>query len=122
MEIVITIAQLIIGLGLLNVWLIRAGKSTNYRGGAAKTLAEEFAVYGLPKWSYPIVGVAKVTSAVLLIIGIWYSPVTRPASLLISLLMLAAVLMHAKVRDPLSKAVPASTLLGLSLLVAIFGQ
>jgi hypothetical protein len=121
MEILITIAQLVIGVGLLNVWLIRAGKSTNYRGGAATTLAEEFAVYGLPKWSYPIVGVAKVTLAVLLLIGIWYSPVTRPASLLISLLMLAAVCMHAKVRDPITKVVPASTLLCLSLLVALLG-
>jgi hypothetical protein len=121
METLIAIAQLIIGLGLLNVWLIRANKSTNYRGGAATNLAEEFAVYGLPKWIYPIVGVTKVTLAVLLLVGIWYSPVTRPASLLISLLMLAAVLMHAKVRDPLLKVIPASTLLCLSLLVALLG-
>lgn len=122
MEIVITIAQLIIGIGLLNVWLLRARKSTNYRGGTATTLAEEFAVYGLPQWSYPVVGVAKVTLAMLLLIGIWYSPVTRPASLLISLFMLAAVMMHAKVGDPLSKVIPASTLLCLSLLVALLGR
>ena len=119
MELAITLAQTIIGLGLLNVWLIRARKSTDFRGGAAKTLAEEFAVYGLPSWSYPIVGICKVALATLLLAGIWYSPVTRPASLGIAVFMLGAVIMHAKVRDPLLKAIPASTLLCLSIIVGV---
>lgn len=120
MEIAITLAQTIIGLGLLNVWLVRAGRATGYRGGSARTLAEEFAVYGLPTWSYPVIGVCKVGLAVLLLVGIWYTPVIRPASLGISLFMLGAVLMHAKIGDPLSKAVPASTLLCLSLIIGLF--
>ena len=119
MEFAITLAQTIIGLGLLNVWLVRAQRTTNYRGGQAKTLSEEFAVYGLPGWSYPVVGICKVALAILLLVGIWYSPVTRPASLGIAVFMLGAVVMHAKVRDPLIKAAPASTLLILSILVGI---
>ncbi|NBW66916.1 DoxX family protein, partial [bacterium] len=43
-----TVLQVIVGLGLLNVWLIRAASATAYRGGAAKTIKEEFAAYGLP--------------------------------------------------------------------------
>ena len=37
------ILQVFVGLGILNVWLIRANWSTGYRGGDAKNLKEEFA-------------------------------------------------------------------------------
>lgn len=47
----LTIIQLVIALGILNVWLLRFGKTTAWRGGAAKNMKEEFAVYGLPSWS-----------------------------------------------------------------------
>ena len=40
--------QVIVGLGLLNVWLLRFGKATPYRGSSAETMHQEFAVYGLP--------------------------------------------------------------------------
>jgi len=39
--------QTIVGLGLLNVWLVRGRSSTSYRGGAAQTLQEEFATCAL---------------------------------------------------------------------------
>ncbi len=50
MEYIRSIAQLIIALGILNVWLLRFNKATSYRGGAAKNMTEEFATYGLPVW------------------------------------------------------------------------
>ena len=46
----VSILQVVIALGLLNVWLIRANRSTGYRGGAAKNIKEEFAVYGLSEY------------------------------------------------------------------------
>ena len=48
MESICSIAQLIIALGILNVWLLRFNKATIYRGGSAKNMKEEFATYGLP--------------------------------------------------------------------------
>lgn len=56
MTIITQIAQLIVGLGLLNVWLIRFNKATAYRGGAAQSMKQEFAAYGLPEWFCYVVG------------------------------------------------------------------
>ena len=42
------ILKLIIGFGLLNVWLRRFNISTPYRGGDAQNMHEEFKNYGLP--------------------------------------------------------------------------
>jgi hypothetical protein len=34
--------QLIIAASIFNVWIIRFGKPTNWRGGTAKSMKEEF--------------------------------------------------------------------------------
>jgi hypothetical protein len=39
----IVLCQIIIALGIFNVWIIRYGKETNWRGGEAKNMKEEFA-------------------------------------------------------------------------------
>lgn len=109
--------QLIIGLGLLNVWLLRAGRSTPYRGGHARNMREEFAVYGLPPWFMWATGVVKVTLALMLIAGLWIPDTTRPAAAGLALLMLGAVAMHFKVGDPVRKFLPAASLLILCLAV-----
>ncbi len=80
-------------------------------------MREEFAAYGLPAWSVGVVGFLKVTLAILLLVGIWLPVVTRPAAIGIAALMLGAVSMHMKVRDPMKKSLPALTLLGLSCIV-----
>jgi len=41
---VTAVLQLVVGLGLLNVWLVRSRSATEYRGGSATSLREEFAV------------------------------------------------------------------------------
>ena len=113
-----TILQVVVALGLLNVWLVRAQSSTAYRGGSAQSLKEEFAAYGLPDWTFYLVGALKVGSAVLLIIGIWVPELIKPPALIVAALMVGALAMHAKVKDPLTKSVPA--LLMLLMVVAIF--
>jgi uncharacterized membrane protein YphA (DoxX/SURF4 family) len=105
------ILQVIVGLGLLNVWLVRARTSTAFRGGSAQSLKEEFAAYGLPDWSFYAVGTLKIGSAILLIVGIWVPELIRPAALTVAVLMLGALAMHAKVKDPLTKSLPAFLLL-----------
>lgn len=119
MENLTLIAQVVVALVLLNVWLVRSRRPTEYRPGDAKNMTEEFARYGLPEWSMWTVGFAKVGLALLLIAGIWAAPLTRPAAIGVALLMLGAVVMHTRVGDPIKKSVPALTLLVLSLLVAI---
>jgi len=109
-----SVLQLVVGLGLLNVWLVRSKSATAYRGGGATSLQEEFAVYGLPSAAFYAVGALKITSAVVLIAGVWLPlPVTLAAGV-VAALMVGALLMHIKVGDPVKKAVPATLMLALS--------
>lgn len=119
MEKVILASQLLIALGLLNVWLLRPGKSTGWRGGDAQTMKEEFAVYGLPPWFMGAIGFLKISLALALMVGLWFPEVTQLAAGGIATLMLGAVAMHVKVGDPLKKSLPASSLLALALVVAL---
>lgn len=108
------VLQLVVGLGLLNVWLVRPKSATAYRGGAATSLKEEFAVYGLPGAVFYLVGALKITAGVVLILGVWIALPVQLAAAVIAALMVGAVIMHAKVRDPLVRAVPATIMLILS--------
>jgi hypothetical protein len=108
------VLQLVVGLGLLNVWLVRSGSATAYRGGEARSLREEFAVYGLPTFAFYVVGGLKVASALVLIAGVLVTLPVRLAASVIAALMVGALVMHVKVGDPVKKAVPASVMLVLS--------
>jgi uncharacterized membrane protein YphA (DoxX/SURF4 family) len=111
---VFLVLQVIVGLGLLNVWLIRSRSATSYRGGDSRSLKEEFAAYGLPEWFLYLVGALKIGSAILLLVGIWYEPVVLPAAAVVVVLMLGALAMHVKVKDPAIKSLPAFLMLVMS--------
>lgn len=110
--------KLIVALGILNVWLLRSGKATAYRGKNAQTLREEFAVYGLPYPIFCLVGLLKVGFALALLASIWMADLAQPAALGMATLMLGAFLMHLKVKDPLSKALPSLAVLAMCLAIA----
>ena len=118
MENVVTVLQIVIALGIINVWILRPGKSTSWRGGAAKSMQEEFKVYGLPAWFMYLIGFLKCVLAALLIVGIWIPVLTMPAAIAMAAMMLGAVSMHIRVKDSLKKSLPAFTMLVLSLAVA----
>lgn len=108
------VLQLVVALGLLNVWLLRAGKATSYRGGSSRTLKEEFTVYGLPDAAFYVVGGLKVLSAVALLAGIWFPALVLPAAATVAVLMVGALIMHVKVKDPAMKSLPAFLMLLMS--------
>jgi hypothetical protein len=110
--------QIIVGLGLLNVWLVRRRSATSYRGGTAKNLQEEFATYGLPGFAFYLVGALKVGAALVLIAGVWMALPVQAAAALVAVLMLGAVAMHLKVGDPLVKSLPAVLMLAMSAAIA----
>jgi uncharacterized membrane protein YphA (DoxX/SURF4 family) len=120
MKSLVLVSQTVIALGLLNVWLLRAGKPTSWRGGTARSMKEEFEVYGLPAWFMSLVGFLKVSLALLLIAGLWLPSVTKPAAIGTAILMAGAVAMHIKVKDPPRRSVPALAILALCLIVIIF--
>jgi uncharacterized membrane protein YphA (DoxX/SURF4 family) len=112
------VSQVVVALGILNVWLVRSGKPTPWRGGGARSLQEEFSAYGLPLWFMTLVGLAKVSLAVLLLVGLWVDGVARPAAQGVAMFMLGAVAMHVKIGDPLRRSLPALSMLALTLLAA----
>lgn len=122
METVALVAQLIIAFGIFNVWMLRFRRSTNYRPGSARNMQEEFSAYGLPSWSVYLIGGIKIVLATLLVIGIWIPEVVWPSAIGMAVLMAGAIAMHLKVKDTAKKALPASILLGLSLLVALLAH
>jgi hypothetical protein len=115
MRTAVVVLQVLAALGLLNVWLLRFNRRTAYRGGTAGSMLEEFAAYGLPGWSAYVVGTLKVGSALALLAGIWMPTLVTPAAALVCVLMLGALAMHAKIRDPLQKSLPALSMLMLCL-------
>ncbi|MAV66263.1 MAG: hypothetical protein CMC26_04765 [Flavobacteriaceae bacterium] len=116
----ILILQLLISIGLINVWFFRFNKATEFRGGNAKNMREEFQAYGLPAWSMYLVGAAKVVIAILLIVSIWFKELLIYNLLALAVLMIGAVLMHIKVKDPIKKSYPALSILFMIALIFYF--
>lgn len=119
MEFVRPVLQVIVALGLLNVWLLRVGKATPYRGGNAASMREEFAAYGLPVGVMYAVGGLKVMIAVALLVGLWLPAMVTPAASVLILLMIGAFLMHLKVRDPLEKSIPSLLMLAMAIALSV---
>lgn len=109
--------QIIVALGLLNVWLIRFNKPTEYRGGQASSMRQEFATYGLPDWFCYLVGFLKVTSAFCLLAGFMFPSIVIYPAVVVSVLMVGALGMHLKVKDPIKKSVPALSVLLMCLVI-----
>ncbi|WP_373519368.1 DoxX family protein [Pricia sp.] len=107
MEFIRIVLQLIVGLSLLNVWLLQNKKPTRWRGGNATTLTEEFQVYGLPVWMCYVVGFLKVGLSLVLLAGIFYPFLIKPAVIGLAVLLVGSIIMHLKIKDPLIKSFPA---------------
>jgi DoxX-like family len=113
MDMFAKVLQVVVGLGLLNVWLLRARSSTAYRGGTAQTLRQEFAAYGLPAGAFYVVGTLKIAAGVILLGALWLPLPARLAATVVAGLMVGALVMHAKVKDPTSRSVPAALMLAM---------
>ncbi|MGY8799746.1 MAG: DoxX family protein [Longimicrobiales bacterium] len=118
---ILSLLQVLVGLGLLNVWLVRARSATGYRGGAAKTLREEFQAYGLPDFAFYVVGGLKIVASLALVIGLWVDLPVRIAGGIVALLMVGALMMHVKVGDPPMRLVPAALMLLMCVGIILLG-
>jgi len=85
-------------------------------------MKEEFAAYGLSTSVMYAVGALKVLSATLLAASIWIPILTLPAAIVMALLMLGAIGMHLKIKDPMKRSFPAFSFLVLSLVLIAFDQ
>lgn len=116
---ILIIFQIIVALGIYNVWFVRPKKSTPWRGRGSRSLKEEFQTYGLPNFMFYLVGFLKITLATIILIGVWVPGVAKFAALGLAILMLGAISMHIKVKDPLKKSFPAFIMLTLSVLIVL---
>lgn len=112
------VLQVIVGLSILNVWILQYKKETQWRGGNAKTIKEEFSVYGLPEWMCYVVGALKIVLALALLTGIWFPELVKPAALGLAALLIGSIVMHLKIKDPIKKSFPAFLFLLMCLYVA----
>lgn len=149
-EVGLIAAQMAVGLWIWSVWTWRLRAGTSFRGRDAQTLQEEFATYGLGKYQFALVGLAKLTAATGMLASVFIPtvlynnmlfpcfPSSKDASLLelatrdkcyvnvglalippvasamLVVLMIGAVVSHARVKDAALKYVPAVCMLLLS--------
>jgi uncharacterized membrane protein YkgB len=107
MENLSMIAQLIVAVSVIIVWVFRFDN-----------IVKEFKQYGLSDLTRTMVGATKIALATLLIAGIWYPPLVLIPALLMAFLMLSAQYFHFKVNNTWQKRLPSLFLLLLSLFIA----
>ena len=111
MQTLLIALQVIVGLGILNVWFVRKEKQTPFRGGNTSSMTEEFKHYGMPEWSVPVVGFFKVGFALVILAGLFNPSLTALGASGLALFMFGAVLMHVKVKDSFYQTAPALLML-----------
>jgi hypothetical protein len=107
MEVLSVIAQLIVAVSVLIVWVFRFDN-----------IVKEFKQYELSDLTRMIVGATKIASATLLIVGIWYPSLVLIPALVMAFLMLSAQYFHFKVNNPWLKRLPSLFFMLLSLFIA----
>ena len=101
-ETLIELIKIIIGVTLVFVWLIRYDN-----------IIEEFKTYRLPEWLRDLTGVTKLVSAVLIQSSDQVLVLVGATSLIF--LMIAALGVHIRIKNPIIKMGPALIMLGLNL-------
>ena len=110
--------KIIVGISILNVWLLQKNKVTKWRGGEAQTIFEEFEVYGFSQQFCYVIGFLKVSLAIILFASIHFTELSLIGSLGLSILLLGSIGMHFKIKDPLYKSFPAFLFTLMNLLIA----
>lgn len=100
--------QALVAASIFFVWVVRYDN-----------IISEFKQYGLPQWLRDLVGILKLTFALLLLLGIQRASLAMIGSLGIAGLMGCAFAVHLRVKNPVFKMLPSLTLLLLSLIIAV---
>jgi uncharacterized membrane protein YphA (DoxX/SURF4 family) len=102
------VLQAVVAASIFFVWVVRYDN-----------LIQEFKQYGLPDWLRDLVGILKLTFALLLLVGLQRASVAVIGSLGIAGLMGCAWAVHLRVKNPVFKMLPSLTLLALCLIIAV---
>ena len=99
--------QALVAASVLFVWVVRYAN-----------IIQEFKQYGLPDWLRDLVGVLKMTLALLLLIGVERPQFAVVGGGGIAFLMLVAFVTHLRAKNPVFKMLPCLSLLVLATLIA----
>ena len=99
--------QVLVAAAIFFVWVIRYAN-----------IVQEFKQYGLPDWLRDLIGILKMTFALMLLIGIERRSFALVGGIGIAILMLAAFVTHLRVKSPVLKILPCLTLLVVSVVIA----
>ena len=107
-ELLTTVLKIVISTALFFVWVVRYGN-----------IIKEFEQYKLPTWLRDLVGIFKISFGIMLLIGVFDERFKFIGAGGLSLLMIAALLTHLKVKNQIYKALPAATLLSFSAIILL---
>ena len=99
--------QALVAASVFFVWVVRYAN-----------IVQEFKQYGLPDWLRDLVGILKMTFALMLLIGIDRGLFAVVGGIGIAILMGAAAVTHLRVKNPVFKMLPSLTLLVFSTAIA----
>jgi len=99
--------QAFVAASVFFVWVVRYAN-----------IVQEFKQYRYPDWLRDLVGILKMSFSLMLLIGIERRPFAVVGGVGIALLMLAAVVTHLRVKNPVFKMLPSLTLLVFSVVIA----
>ena len=102
---------IVVATAVLSAWTWRLNIPTIYRGGDAINMIEEFQAYGLNQTTMVVVGIFKVTCAIILLIGLKVRRLVTPAAFIMGIFMTAAVYFHISISDPLVPTLPSAIML-----------
>tara|TARA_B100000579_G_C22307001_1_gene609777 strand:+ start:214 stop:567 length:354 start_codon:yes stop_codon:yes gene_type:complete len=110
MSYIVEILQIITASSVLFVWVVRYDNIIN-----------EFKEYRLPAWLRDLVGILKITFAIMLLLGVFFERFKYLGAGGLLILMMAALLTHVRVKNPAYKAFPSFTLFSFSAII-LFGE
>jgi uncharacterized membrane protein YphA (DoxX/SURF4 family) len=99
--------QALVAVSIFFVWVVRY-----------ENIVEEFKHYRLPEWMRDLVGILKLTLALLLVLGVSNPRYAVIGGVGIAVLMLGAFVTHHRVKSPIVKRLPCLGLLVVACVIA----
>eukprot|EP00928_Gymnodinium_smaydae_P021827 TRINITY_DN18544_c0_g1_i1.p1 TRINITY_DN18544_c0_g1~~TRINITY_DN18544_c0_g1_i1.p1 ORF type:complete len:421 (+),score=47.64 TRINITY_DN18544_c0_g1_i1:73-1335(+) len=102
----VVFCQCLVAFSVLRAVTVHAKQKTRFRTDEASKFEEEFTVYGYPRWFFLTVCMMLSMCALLLVIGIVWTPAAIAGAGGIAAVMPGAVGSHIKMNDPWQRSVP----------------
>ena len=106
-----SVLQVLVASSIFFVWVVRYNN-----------IVKEFIDYRLPDWLRDLVGILKISFAMMLLVGIDSIKFAIFGAAGLAVLMGAALLTHIRVRNPVHKTFPSFCLLTASVIILMFAQ